>query len=113
MAYVDPSALVPIALGEQPEATRIRLVQLYSCFSEDTHCAGWLMDPWQPHVKRAFTDWLRRNVVHPESVRPLEDYEQAALETLRECWADAHADTSALLAVTLEEPTVWTTGSDQ
>ena len=25
MAYVDPSALVPIALGEQPEATRIRL----------------------------------------------------------------------------------------
>ena len=25
MAYVDPSALIPIALGEQPEATRIRL----------------------------------------------------------------------------------------
>ena len=25
MAYVDPSALVPVALGEQPEATRIRL----------------------------------------------------------------------------------------
>ena len=71
------------------------LVQLYSCFSEDTHCAGWLMDPWQPHVKRAFTDWLRRYVVNPESVRPLEDYEKAALNTLRECWADAHADVAS------------------
>ncbi len=71
------------------------LVQLYSCFSEDTHCAGWLMDPWQPHVKREFTDWLRRYVVHPTSERSLEDYEIAALETLRECWADAQADVAS------------------
>lgn len=71
------------------------------------------MDPWQPHVKREFTDWLRRYVVHPTPDRPLEDYEQEALETLRECWADAHADTSALLAVAIQEPTVLTTGNDQ
>ena len=68
------------------------LVQLYSCFSEHTRSAGWLMDPWQPHVKREFTDWLRRYLVQPAVEPHLKDYEIAALETLRQCWADAQAD---------------------
>ena len=71
------------------------LVQLYSCFSEDTHYAGWLMDPWEPHTKRQFTDWLRRHIVNPAPQRPFEDYEKAALETLRECWAEAHTPTAS------------------
>ena len=71
------------------------LAQLYSCFSEHTYCAGWMMDPWNPHIKREFTDWLRRYVVNPTPDRPLEDYEEAALETFRQCWADAHADVAS------------------
>ena len=71
------------------------LVQLYSCFSEHTYCAGWMMDPWHPHIKREFTDWLRRYLVQPVSEPHLKDYEITALETLRECWADAQVDATS------------------
>ena len=71
------------------------LVQLYSCFSEHTYCAGWMMDPWHPRIKREFTEWLRRYLVQPVSEPALKDYELAALETLRECWADAQADVAS------------------
>lgn len=70
----------------------VLLLQLYSCFSEHTYCAGWMLEPQEPRMKREFTNWLRRYVVHPVSERPLQDYEKEALGTLRECWADAHAE---------------------
>ena len=52
MAYVDPSALIPVALGEQPGATRIRLERfpiLVSSTLLDAELRAALQDEQQTH----------------------------------------------------------------